>query len=98
MLFNRLSGIAEREMSIMESLLYELTQMPQSLSDPKQRMRKPNKVALAKHLKESITVTDSPASTKLIIDGGWLLYQCSFVSGETFDTYCSEVPKARQRF
>jgi hypothetical protein len=82
-LFNWLSGIAEREMSIMESLSYELTQMPQLLFDNKQRMRKPNKAALTKHLKEGITATDSPASTKLIIGGGWLLYQCSFVCGET---------------
>jgi hypothetical protein len=49
-------------------------------------MRKPNKAALAKQLKEGITATDSPASTKLIIGGGWLLYQCSFVSGETLGT------------
>ena len=29
-LFNRLSGIAERELSLLDSLAYELTQMPLS--------------------------------------------------------------------
>lgn len=83
-LFNRLSGIAQRELTLSESLAYELTQMPLSLFDHKQQMRKPNKAALAKHLKGDITATESPASTKLIIDGGWLLYQCSFASGESY--------------
>ena len=47
-------------------------------------MRKPDKSALAKRLKGYINVTKSPVATKLVIDGGWLLYQCSYVSGETY--------------
>ena len=41
-LFNRLSGIAERELSLLDCLAYELAQMPLSLFDHKQRMRKLN--------------------------------------------------------
>ncbi len=70
--------------ALQESLSYELTQMPLSLFDHKQRMRKPNKAALGKHLKGFVDVIECPKNTKLFIDGGWLLYQCSFVSGETF--------------
>ena len=47
-------------------------------------MKKPNKAALAKHLKGYVNVTKSPVDTKLVIDGRWLLYQCSYVSGETY--------------
>ena len=84
-LFNRLSGIAERELSLSDCLAYEIAQMPLSLFDHKQRMRKPNKGALAKHVKGDIAVTGSLTTTKLVIDGGWLLYQFSFVSDESFE-------------
>ena len=78
-LFNRLSGIAERELSLLDCLAYERAQMPLSLFDHKQRMRKPNKGALVEHVKGDIAVTGSLTTTKLVIDGGWLLCQCSFV-------------------
>ena len=47
-------------------------------------MKKPNKAALTKHLKGYVNVTQSPVATMLVINGGWLLYQCSYVSGETY--------------
>ena len=89
-LFNRLSSIAERELSLFESLAFELTQMPLSLFDHKQRMRKPNKASLSKHLKGDIAAIASPPSTKLVLDGGWLLYQCSFVSGESYGSIANK--------
>ena len=50
-------------------------------------MRKSNKAALVgKYLKEMVQAADSPSKTRLVIDRGWLLYQCAFVSGETFGT------------
>ena len=39
-------------------------------------MIKPNKAALAKHLKGYVNVTKNTVAKKLVIDGGWLLYQC----------------------
>ena len=73
--FNRLIIIADRELSLLEGLAYELTQLPLSLFDHKQQIRKPNKAELAKHLKGYVNVTKSPVATKLVIDGGRLLYQ-----------------------
>ena len=84
-LFHRLIAIADREVSLQESLTFELTQFPLSLFDHKQCMRKPNKAILGKHLKQlSDVIEPADLNTKLIIDGGWLLYQCSFTPGETF--------------
>ena len=66
-------------------IIYELTQLPLSLFDHKKQIRKLNKAALAKHLKGYVNVTKSPVATKLVIDRGWLLYQCSYyVSGKTY--------------
>ena len=72
-LFNRL--IADRELPLLEGLAYELTQLPLSLFDHKQQMRKLNKEALAKLLKGYVNFPKIPVATKLIVDGGWLLYQ-----------------------
>lgn len=85
-LFFRLIAISEREISLKESLSYELTQLPLALFDKELYMRKPNKAALGKYLKDVTEVIECPANTKLIIDGGWLLRQCSFVSGESYGT------------
>ena len=50
-LFTRLILISERETSVEESLCYELTQVPMSLYDNNQQMRKANKAALGTYLK-----------------------------------------------
>ena len=84
-LFNRLISIADQKLSLLEGLAYELIQLPLSLFDHKQQMRKPNKAVFAKHLiKGYVNVTQSPVATKLVIDGGWLLYQCLYVSGKIY--------------
>ena len=58
-LFNHLISIADRELSLLEGLAYELIQLPLSLFNHKQRMRTPNKTARAKHLKGYVNVTKS---------------------------------------
>ena len=53
-LFTRLILISEKETSVEESLCYELTQVPMTMSlyDNNQQMRKANKAALGTYLKK----------------------------------------------
>ena len=90
-LFNRLVLITEREGSIKDALKFELTDLPMSLFDDKQHMRKSQKAILGKLLKTQTSAANRPSSMPLIVDGGWLLYQCNFESGETFDKICSKI-------
>ena len=71
-LFNRLKMISDREHTIQKSLQYELTQLPLSLFDNKQKIRKPNKAALGKYLKEMVVVQECSTDASLVVDGGWL--------------------------
>ena len=84
-LFTRLMIIGERELSIQESLCYELTYLPTSLFTNAQKMRKTNKTVLGNCLKrkaESVTVEKVVFT---LIDGGWLLHQV--VWDEEFSTF-----------
>ena len=67
-----------------ESLQYELTQLPMSLFDKNQRMRKANKAVLGKYLKGLTNNEEWPTGISLVIGGGWLLHQGSFKSGQTY--------------
>ena len=85
-LFKRLILISARQGYIADSFSFELTPMPLSLFDQGQNMRKAQKSAIGKHLK-SFDTTGSlvqPQNTSMVIDGEWLLHQCSYQSGETF--------------
>ena len=55
-----------------------------SLFDNDQYMRKANKAALGTLLKDLVTTVECTENTCLVIDGGWLLHQGSFKSGETY--------------
>ena len=82
-LFDRLILISEREITIEESLRYELTQVPMRLIDTYQRMRKANKAAFGTYLKSLTSPVLQENANHMVIDGGWLLYQGSFKLGDT---------------
>ena len=94
-LFNRLVMITERNGSLEEALQYELTIQPLSLFDTSQLMRKAPKAALGQYLKTFTPIIDKVDPMPLTIDGGWLLHQITFNSGETFGSiltkYCGVV-------
>ena len=96
-LFHRLILVADRETTVPQSLSFELTQLPMSLFDKHQFMRKPNKSELGTYLKSFTTVTITKTKV-LIMDGGWLLHQLNaFKSGITYGEIClqymSMIPK-----
>ena len=51
-LFNRLAIVSQRQLTVHESLGYELTILPSNLFDSKQLMRKATKAKLGQHLKQ----------------------------------------------
>ena len=73
---HRLSVASRRNLTISDSLAYELTVLPTSMFDEEQYMRDSKKYMLGRYLKEKveILVTPSPAE-EIVIDGGWLLHQ-----------------------
>ena len=73
-IFNRLIIISEREVMTKQCLRFELTSTPMSLFDKDQKLRKPDKAALAKVLKAFVDPVEHPLCTSLVIDGGWLLH------------------------
>ena len=78
-LFTRLMVIGERELSIRESLCYELTSYPTAIFDEKQCMRKTNKATLGATLKSKFPSV-IPGNLHIgvtVIDGGWLIYMVS---------------------
>ena len=74
-LFTRLMVIGERELSLLDCLTHELTHLPLSLFDDKQKMRKTNKALLAASLKARVSHTN-PSNVKVtVIDGGLLIHK-----------------------
>ena len=77
-MFNRrIILISVCNFTIEESLSYELTSVPMSLSDVNQRMRKAIKAQFGAFLKEGseIMLTTSNSNTRRVTDGGWFLHQ-----------------------
>lgn len=76
-LFTRLMIIGERELSVKDSLCYELTPLPTALFDDKQGMRKTNKAALGTVLKTKFpsTTSENLHVQVEVVDGGWLIYK-----------------------
>ena len=69
-----------------------MTKLPLSLFDDKECMRKAPKAALGKYLKTFGSVAAEQQSDKthsVVIDGGWLLHQGHFTSGEPFNDIVS---------
>uniref|UniRef100_UPI00358E3900 uncharacterized protein n=1 Tax=Myxine glutinosa TaxID=7769 RepID=UPI00358E3900 len=73
-LFNRLIIISEREVKTKQARRFELTPTPMSLFDKDQKLRKPDKAALARVLKAFVEPVKQHPCTSLVIDGGWLLH------------------------
>ena len=96
---NRLVLFAQREDNLESSLgLYELTLIPMSLfSEKDQGMHEDDKATSAKLcLKDKIDLTDSSQDIyTVVIDGGWLLRQCTWIKGDKWrdiiDKYCTRV-------
>ena len=82
--FNRLIIICEREVKTKEALHFELTPIPMSLFDKNQKMRKPDKAALAKFLKAYVEPVEQPPCASLVIDGGWLLHNVKWEANLTW--------------
>ena len=77
-LFNRLVIVSQQDLSIRESLQYELTALPMSLFHRTQFMRKSNKALLGSHIKSmniAVTATELTEIKTTVIDGGWVLHQ-----------------------
>ena len=99
--FNRLVLFAQRENNLESSLgFYELTLIPMSLfSEKDQLMHEGDKATSAKScLKDKIDLTDNNQDIDIdtvVIDGGWLLRQCTWVKGDKWrdiiDKYCKRV-------
>ena len=77
-LFNRLIVISEREVKTKEALRFELTPKPMSLFDKNQKLRKPDKAALARSLKACVAPVEQPPAQAL-----WLMVggSCTMSSG-----------------
>ena len=99
--FNRLVQFAQREDNLKSNLgFYELTPIPMSLfSEKDQLMHEGHKATFAKLcLKDKIDLTDNSQDIDIdtvIIDGGWLLRQCTWPKGDKWrdiiDKYCTRV-------
>ena len=78
---------AERDLTIRESLGYELTIQPASLFDNEQFMRKARE-----NLKNRVTSRDMDKNhnSGVVVDGGWLIHQITWQAGKLF----SEIAQA----
>ena len=65
-----------------------------SLFDKNQKMRKPDKAALARFLKTHVEPVDQPPCTSLVIDDGWLLYNVKWGANLTW----KEIAESYLRF
>ena len=84
-LFQRLSLAAERQLSLVDSLSYELTILPTSIFDDHHFMRESKKFRLGNFLKDKVgPLTDICPAGLTIIDGGWLLHQLPWEKNKCF--------------
>ena len=84
-LFQRLSVAAERQVSLSDSLAYELTIFPTSLFDDNYFMRESKKFRLGNYLKVKVSPLSESCSAELtVIDGGWLLHQLPWQRDKVF--------------
>ena len=79
-LFNRLAIVLQRQLTVHESLRYELTILPSNFFDSNQPMRTSKKQKLCLHLKQMAPTCDRTCTRTAIIDGGWLVHQISWES------------------
>ena len=86
MLFTRLALVSQRQLTLKQSLCFELTPLPMSLFDDKQFLRKPDKSKLGLLLKSKVEPSEEFTAKLLIVDGGWLLYQKPWEKDMTFSS------------
>ena len=84
LLFNRFSSISQRNLTVAESLAYELTMFHMNLFDSEQYMRDSHKAEFGKHVKDKVVTLTSCHTDNLFIDGGWLIHQIPWPSGKIF--------------
>ena len=85
-LFNRLIIISERELTIKESLEFELRPIPMALFTENHFMKNTVKAALGNYLKKNAaphTASDLTINTA-IVDGGWLLHLVQWKTDQTY--------------
>ena len=83
-LFNRLALVSQRQLTIEQSLIYELTILPANLFDDHQFLRKAQKSKLAKHLKDYVFSTEKCNKETVVFDGGWLIHQITWPAEKSF--------------
>ena len=83
---------AERDLTIRESMGYELTIQPAILFDNEQFMRKASKYKLGQNIKNRVTSRnmDNNRNSGVVVDGGWLIHQLTWQPGNLF----SEIAQA----
>ena len=91
--FNRLVIFAQREVNLEAAFEYELGPIPVSLFSTKdQLMYEADKAAFGQVLKQKVSTTVLHRANVglMVIDGGWLLRQCSWEKGDTWATIGSK--------
>lgn len=76
--------MSQRQLTVSESLQFELTILPFSLFDEEQYMRKSQKAKLGKHLKNASGTYATCNAGSIVIDGGWLIHQINWESDQMF--------------
>ena len=90
LLFSRL--LVERAEDMRECFEYELTSTPTSLFE-NGLMRKPNKSALGRALKQNVSSVEPPDPSFYVLDEGALLHKVKWPSRSTFETIISVYEK-----
>ena len=83
-LFTRLLVLAERSEDRRVCFDYELTPTPKSLFE-NSIMRKPNKSALGRALRQEVPIVDVPSQSFYVLDGRALLHKIKWPEKSTFE-------------
>ena len=88
LLFSRLLVLVERAEDMRECFEYELTSTPKSLFE-NELIRKPNKSALGRALKQNVSSVEPPDPSFYVSDAGALIHKMKWLSRSTFETIIS---------
>lgn len=84
LLFSRLVVLVERDDDMKECFKYELTPVPTSLFEHG-IMRKPNKSALGRAIKQDVSAVTPPVPSFYVLDGGTLLHKVKWPCKSTYE-------------
>ena len=84
LLFTRLLVLVERDDDMKACFKYELTPIPASLFEHGM-MRKPNKSALGRAIKQYVSAVTPPVSSFRVLDGGALLHKVKWPPKSTYE-------------